>query len=272
MKALGEDLISINLMFQPLKNNSSDLIKIIILAFIAYYSALVLFIFTSLNGVDRANSFLRLLEVFPTLVIAATAIYNVQTLIGTQRIGTSTKKIDRSLDYISRWNSATFPKQKVVYLLSKVRKNMDSKINDFNVVEFITKEIDGDAELRGEFFFALNFFEEMGMAVNFNSVDETFLKRFFQPIVKDYGIYFGTWIIDRQREKKERQERNGNSSKPDSSTDDRNNEVFVDIVELIDKWGHPMQAASTNTAVKRNEKKRGACHLLQRIIETLDLL
>ena len=151
------------------------------------------------------------------LVFAATAIaaaggitsafYIAQNL----ELDAESKIIDRTLSYIARWNSPDFTKRGVTQLLKEARNENDSKR-----LIFINEKLDSDENLRQEFIFVLNFFEEMASSIHQKIVDREMLQEFFRGIVRTYVETFSCWIQYRRSTKGDR--------------------AFINIERLAEEW------------------------------------
>ena len=135
------------------------------------------------------------------------AVYVAQSL----ESDAESKVIDRTLSYITRWNSPDFQRKSVTQLLRKSKSKSDNE-----KLEFIKRQLDSDEALWQEFIFVLNFFEEMATSVHQGIVKDSMLKEFFRSIVCTYIQVFGCWINYRRGIKGDK--------------------AFIHIEELCEEW------------------------------------
>ena len=135
------------------------------------------------------------------------AVYVAQSL----ESDAESRVIDRTLSYITRWNSPDFQRRNVTQLLRKTKSKSDNE-----KLEFIREALDSDEDLWQEFIFVLNFFEEMSTSVHQGIVKASMLKEFFRSIVCTYMQVFGCWINYRRGIKGDK--------------------AFIHVEELCEEW------------------------------------
>ena len=128
-----------------------------------------------------------------TALAAAGGITSAFYIAQNLELDAESKIIDRTLSYIARWNSPDFTKRGVTELLKATRTKADG-----NKLNFIKEQLDSDEDLRQEFLFVLNFFEEMAGSIHQKIVDREMLKQFFRGIVRTYVETFICWIKNRR--------------------------------------------------------------------------
>jgi AcrR family transcriptional regulator len=97
------------------------------------------------------------------------------------------KKIDRSFEFIRRWNDPAFEHTK-----HEFRSIVESgKVHDTAQVEEILGE---DTPKRTNVVEVLNFFEEIAQAANMQLADDEALKRYFEEALTYYYSTLGPWM------------------------------------------------------------------------------
>lgn len=127
---------------------------------------------------------------------------------------TNSKAIDRSLLYLQRWNDAQYVplREASLKIFEQIRKQPPEQQDKFLIDYFETNPLE-----KQKIITILNFLTEMALCIEYEIVDEIFLKRYFKAIVQDYCEDFHAFINQRR----------GNG---------HNKEVYKSLIELYERW------------------------------------
>lgn len=155
-----------------------------------------------------------------TLTFAATTFATSVGGLGTfyayrnLRQSRNSKVIDRSLLYLQRWNDAQYLplREASLKIFEKIRKLPPEEQDKFLIDYFETNLLEKQKVIT-----ILNFLTEMAVCIEYELLDEEFLKRYFTVIVQDYCDDFHALINQRR----------GNGYRK---------EVYKSLIELYERW------------------------------------
>lgn len=105
-----------------------------------------------------------------------------------------TRRMDRTLEYIARWNSPNFDSFKEIAV--EMRKIINNYPDEVKHSDIVLKALRQSEDLELKVSNILNFFEELALAVEKGLVDQDMIKEFFEYIFLRCATLFKDYIED----------------------------------------------------------------------------
>jgi hypothetical protein len=106
--------------------------------------------------------------------------------------------LNRTLSYISRWNSTEYMTAKKV--ATEAKEQVEGRpLTDKQKEDILDQYINSTPRRKQEIAHIFNFLEELCIALNRNLIDEELIKDFFRSIVASYCTLFSIYIAKRRR-------------------------------------------------------------------------
>lgn len=126
----------------------------------------------------------------------------------------TSKKTDRSLQYISVWTSSSFAS--VRKSVRQVRDAIQEEPDQNRHAEVIKLLLNKNHDLEEDIITIMNFLEEISLSIQTGLVDEVILEDYFKVIVRRFCSVFSLWIAEQRRQ--------------------RGNELYRCLTRLNEKW------------------------------------
>lgn len=126
-----------------------------------------------------------------------------------------TRRSDRTLEYIARWNSPDFDSFKEIAV--EMRKIINNYPDETKHPEIVLKALHQSQDLELKVSNILNFFEELALVVKKDLVDKDMIQDFFEYIFARYAALFKNYIEEDRKKRKY-------------------NELYINFTELNQQW------------------------------------
>lgn len=171
---------------------SGQVAQVLIIFICFQIAAILVYLYSGARGNTRE------ILVFGSIALAVSVILailislaqSINQLMEAIKVGNDNSKLDRTINYIARWNSNEISEsRKNVLILMRKLKSVSG--SDYHL---ILDSLDEEADIREDLTLILNFFEEMSIGVELGMLNEDLLRRFYKSIIFDFYIILSPYI------------------------------------------------------------------------------
>jgi Domain of unknown function (DUF4760) len=155
--------------------------------------------FHNLGSESEKLNHRRTLEFFAAVLGTSAGITSAFYVGQGIELNARSKKIDRTVAFISRWSDPAFdPIRRAGHEIA----GKLSGIAEDRHPDIIQSALDGDLDLKLRVLDALNFLEDVALCVQLEIIDPDVTAEFYRSIMYRYNSTFGLWIERLRREQK----------------------------------------------------------------------
>lgn len=176
---------------------------------------LATFMFAEAESERTRNVYAFGTAVSTAVASGASAFYLLQSIRHGTSVNQSNNQIDRTIDYIARWNGPHYTTAKRIAL--ECHDLIEGK-SPSEQEKVLTEYFDEKPSRRQEMADIFNFLEELSLAIKHDLIDPVLCREFFRGIVVNYCKTFDIFIIRRRK-------KNGNTDR-----------LYRNLTDLAESW------------------------------------